>query len=755
MKVTVGDALQPSKHGKGNGVTFGGLKQVTVANGLQPSKHAGSNGVTVQNAPGGGLFSYWRAKGVELTAEAGQLRIRGELTPTDVAVLKEQKCDLLNELTGPVLYLDFETASQVSLKDVGAHKYAQDESTTVLMMGWGFHYGSIAVWMPEDPFPEAVKDHIARGGMVRARNADFDRLVYWYTLARLFDVPLPALEQFECTAAWSRAFGLAGKLSHCAEMLELPIQKMKEGEALLRKYSFGWRPSYRPFSEATPEDRAALIEYCRVDVEVDRMICDQLAKWGHLSEEEWAEYYRVCRIGDRGFPVDLKLARAAEVYGRQLSDAAAENIREIEPTIETPGAIKTRDVWLRERLTVEQLASITETVTTDDGDVEKIRFDKHKRKALAAYPDLDADVMAYMAQKDLAGTTTMNKFASMQQRAVHGRVRGALIWHGTNTGRLASKGFQNLKRIEVKDPEAQIARLLTKGSLEDPTVLSQLVRCVISHKYGLSYSDYSSVQGRIAPWLSDCPEGEEKLQRYIANIDPYIYNASILTGRPISSFNKESPERHLGKLAELSCQFLAGPGVLQTKAPEYGIKLTLSEATDLVKSWRAANPWAVKFGRTLENAAKIAYRNKGEWVKAGRIQYLYDGDLLYCKKPSGRTIKYYNPTLKSTPTEYNPNATTLSAMLTASEDGGAPYIRKDLYAGKLIADVTQSVEPDILHEALRNIEAAGLDILHSTHDEVVVAGYHENLPSLMLDMPDWTKGLPLDADLHMGTRYLK
>ncbi len=91
-----------------------------------------------------------------------------------------------------VLWVDFETRSRCDLKRAGVYNYAQDLSTEVLCMSYAFDDEPVATWLPKHPFPERVAAHT---GQIRAHNAAFERLIFWYVLQINFK-----LEQFYCTA---------------------------------------------------------------------------------------------------------------------------------------------------------------------------------------------------------------------------------------------------------------------------------------------------------------------------------------------------------------------------------------------------------------------------------------------------------------------------------------------------------------------------------------------------------------------------
>ena len=106
------------------------------------------------------------------------------------------------------LSIDFETRSQVDLKTAGIYNYASSLDTEILMMGYAFNNDPPEVWLPDQAFPERIKDHIRNGFDLHAFNAQFERLVWAYILTQDFDgIPNPTLRQWKCTAAQARVHG--------------------------------------------------------------------------------------------------------------------------------------------------------------------------------------------------------------------------------------------------------------------------------------------------------------------------------------------------------------------------------------------------------------------------------------------------------------------------------------------------------------------------------------------------------------------
>ena len=128
-----------------------------------------------------------------------------------------------------ILWLDFETRSRCDLKAKGVYNYAMDASTDVLCMSYAFGDEDVVTWRPGEPFPVRVAQH---KGQIRAHNAAFERLIFWYVLGINF-----TLEQFYCTAAQARANCAPGALEDVGRFASANMRKDHRGAQLIRLLS--------------------------------------------------------------------------------------------------------------------------------------------------------------------------------------------------------------------------------------------------------------------------------------------------------------------------------------------------------------------------------------------------------------------------------------------------------------------------------------------------------------------------------------
>jgi hypothetical protein len=165
-----------------------------------------------------------------------------------------------------ILWCDFETRSHVDLPLRGVYNYCQDISTEVLCMSFAFDDEPVVTWTPDQPFPVEVAQFT---GEIRAHNAAFERLIFWYVLQIEFK-----LEQFYCTATQARANCAPGSLEDVGRFFGASMRKDHRGGHLVRQCCI---PPYN--QTLLPE----LYAYCEQDVRAMRAISTSLRQ---LSTEE-------------------------------------------------------------------------------------------------------------------------------------------------------------------------------------------------------------------------------------------------------------------------------------------------------------------------------------------------------------------------------------------------------------------------------------------------------------------------------------
>ena len=167
------------------------------------------------------------------------------------------------------LWVDFETRSRCDLPSRGVYNYAQDISTQALCMSYAFDDEDVQTWTPDQSFPQKVSAAILSGAQIRAHNAAFERLIFWYVICPDYGVPEPALTQFYCTATQARANCAPGSLEDVGRFAGAGMRKDHRGAALVRALSI-------PQANGTFREDGGLIQemivYCEQDVRAMRAV---------------------------------------------------------------------------------------------------------------------------------------------------------------------------------------------------------------------------------------------------------------------------------------------------------------------------------------------------------------------------------------------------------------------------------------------------------------------------------------------------
>ena len=664
-----------------------------------------------------------------------------------------------------MLWLDFETRSACDLTVAGTYNYAQDASTQVLCMAYAHDDGEVSVWTPDQPFPLSVRQAVLAGERVYAHNAAFERLIWTYVLWSDHNAPVPALEQFYCTAAQARANCAPGSLEDVGRFAGASMRKDHKGAALVRKCCIP------PFKH-TDQDLADLFDYCAQDVRAMRAISKALRP---LSAEELADYWVNERINDRGVLVDVDLAKAAQTYAVEELDAIQQEVREV-----TDGAItsvrspKMRE-WVWERVGPEARRLMT---VHKDGEAKQ-SIDKTVRAALLILaeenPDeVPADAATVIQCADDLWASSVAKFVRMANLAdvEDHRVRGAFVFAGgAATGRASSYGLQvhNFARKTAKDPAA-VRHAMVRGHQIVPAfgkrvtdVLKGMLRPAMIPTPGRQFvvADWSAIEGRVNPWLAGTPVGEDKLQAFRQGLDAYIVNAAATFGARyddiLAGYQADDAvatgQRQIGKVQELACGFGGGVGAFAAMGRVYGVNLPEHEAKRMVNAWRKANPWAPLFWSDLERAYMGAMRRKGQAMTAGRVSYLFDGAHLWYCLPSGRILCYPHARLDADGISY------AKASWKPAADA-KEWPRARLWPGLACENGTQAVAHDILRHALRELDRLEAEVDLHIHDEIVCETDDperttELMKRVMTTPPEWAAGLPLGIGIKTMERYGK
>ena len=674
----------------------------------------------------------------------------------------------------PRIICDFETFSELDVRDVGSNAYAEHHSTEILCLSWGRPGEKKRIWYPGMPVPQELIDHINAGNPIEAHNCGFERAVWIHKFAPLFGVPVPT--RWIDTMAACAYRGLPLGLDQVGDVLDLPVKKDKRGKYLLQKLSRPRKPTKKdPSTRCTDFDLLEeLYEYCIQDGEAEDKLGETL---GDLPISEYACWVLDQRINMRGIRVDMEAVLAAIDIVDKVATRYEAELQQL-----TKGAIQK----------ASQAAKLLEWVQAN---------------GIKGMPNLQANTIEEMLKMDWidptcrrvleirqilsrASTAKLLKFRDCTN--ADGRIRGLLQWHGAGTGRWSGRLVQpqNFPRGSIK---AKLQELLFEviktrdvDMLElhfgDPMeAIASALRGMFIAAEGkkLYVADFSAIEARVVMWLAGQMDALEAFRKYDRKEGPdiYCFMASKIYQRAIDK-EKDPEERQLGKITILGCGYQMSGAKLQLQAEQsYGVKISLETAEMLVKVFRETYDTVPQLWRGLEDAAIRAVMRKGSAEYKSptgvMIRFSYEtdsaGNWLTMRLPSGRKLWYFNPGLEKKDIQYRDKETgetkcfTKLSLFYEGRDNkkGGSWGKVYTYGGMLTENAVQAIARDLMVSAMWRVEKAGYPVILSVHDELVSEREddgkdHREFEHLVAGPnPAWAAGCPVAAEGWCGKRYRK
>ena len=646
-----------------------------------------------------------------------------------------------------VLSIDLETYSDVDLPNCGVYRYVEgdfhillfayafdDEETKCVDMACGEH-------LPAEVVDALQDDNIIKS----AWNAQFERTC----LSKYLGTQLSP-DAWQCTMVWAASLSLPLKLATAAQALKTAQQKDAVGERLIRYFSLPCKPTKanggrtRNMPEHAPEDWKLFKSYCIQDVETERDIRRRLEKFP-LLPQEWDYYHMDQRINDRGILIDKELVQQAIICNMAMSEEMTKRAYAL-TGLENPNSVSQLKGWLEERgIEVDSLGKKNVASLITD-------LDKHSA---------DGEALDMMKLRLQMAKSSVKKYQAAERYICQdGRAHGLFQFSGANrTQRWAGRGIQlqNLPQnhISTLDEARELVKIGCFDMIEalygnTPDILSQLIRTMLIPKDGCEFivADFSAIEARVLAWLA----GEQwRLDAFTEGKDIYCASASQMFGVPVVKHGINGELRQKGKVAELACGYGGGAGALISMgALDMGLKE--DELPDIISSWRDANPDIVKFWYAVEKAAIETVKDHADRT-VGRIGFQFSANTLWIVLPSGRRLAYIKPKLQ--PNRFGRMALTFEGL-----GANNKWTRGETYSGKLTENITQATARDLLAEAMRRMELAGLGIVGHVHDEVILEvpkGQYtvDDVCNIMNRNPAWADGLPLSSAGYTGNYYFK
>lgn len=465
------------------------------------------------------------------------------------------------------------------------------------------------------------------------------------------------------------------------------------------------------YEELPAERRQQLIEYCLNDS------VEELDAWNTLPpmtsvEDAIADHTRM--LNRRGVAVNLELVEKDVTRLKEMRHTALMSIpwRNTDKPLSYPAFC----AWCnREGLPVPA------SLAKDDDACMNL---------MGEHPKLN-EIIGYM--RAVRKTNTMvEKAQALLDRVTEGGILPLdLLYCGArHTRRWSSRGFnvQNLDKVPFKvgDTDVWSRRWLVPRP-------GKVFLCL----------DYSQIEPRCLNWLVDNR----------AMLDAMRAGFGIYEAYARAFFNWKGAAGTLKK---------ADPGFYRNCKDEvlglgYGMGaakyanvtgLDLDIASKAVKRFRANNPRITGMWGRLDSTVRQACLDKEHTISIAL--------------PTGDTLKHFHvqsqlfidPTTGARKAKYK--------SYTILGDFGRDSIQDKLWGGVLTENVTQRMARDVMVEAVLALEKAGLPVIFSAHDEVILEVDRDNKDEakveaerIMRIAPAWAEDLPLEVEGDFAEHYTK
>ena len=639
----------------------------------------------------------------------------------------------INNLAG----LDFETYCALSLPEVGLARYVNHPTFTTTLASIALSDGhAVTLEFPHEN-PSWLSAFISNSAWrISAHNAGFESAVLkWMGIT-------PAHPLID-SAVVAAVAGADRHLAGAARQL-MQIDKLDEDRSLLNLFAKKQKDQVddefdRSLIVDNPEKWEQYKKYCERDAELSRGI---VLDWGGdpvLFGKEMRYAQITLDMNEAGWPVDVaSVEEMRDRYNDNL-DRIKDDFASEYGTDFNIGSHAQVKKWCADRG--------VRATSFDKQHVEQMIARLEKRRKTVGLKHEQHEVLDLLYTKQALGGSSLTKLKTILDTQYEGRVYDQYVHAGApqslrTSGR--SIQMQNLPRLaHVRDMD-QLHHGKYGWTNDDLGGNLRQVFTSSDPKGQLLVADFASIESRALAYLA----GETwKTDAYARGEDVYKAQAmKIFRLGDVLYVTKE--QRTTGKVGELSCGYGAGPVAVKDFAAKMHVEMTETEAAQLVRDWRDANPNTVEFWSklgealfeavdkgiaTFVNAANgisihfvpgdtpASLVDQVPGARSFRMEMWKSGDKLMSRVfhgcyLRGRNIGYYKP---------------------SSLVGGKPWKPKfidpktkrprfyELYGGKLAGILTQSMCREIFFESLAMLKYAidsmpNATIIGQFHDEVVV-----------------------------------
>jgi len=722
----------------------------------------------------------------------------------------------LNMAKHPI-HIDYETRSQADIGDVGAYRYAEDESTEIMCAALAVGDERPAMWInprfevddglftikTEPRAWEIMSLMQEPDRMIYAHNAQFELAITHFKGAKHGFFIRP--EQLRCTAAMCRRGAIPARLKDATAALfrDESQQKDKDGSRLIQKFSIPRDGLFRDPRQHCA-DWLKFVEYCRQDVVVEQLLTHELNAFG-MTGAVLDTFLFDMQINHYGLEVNIEALHNAQKIIEHVEAELTEQF--VELTGFNPTQREVLLQWLKDR------GYKGEDMTAGTVETELARME-------------EGDAKTALSLRQKLSFASIKKVRSMIACACEdGRVRGTLQYYGAATGRWSGRLIQpqNFKRPTIKHTDAAYKAICEGISAADMElfygppleVIGSCIRHFIQPKQGVLLDvDFAAIEARLVCWLAG---QQDALDEFAAGIDRYKIMASKIYGVPVDEVNAH-PQRFVGKQCVLGCGYSMGGSKFRGTCASYNYELPwvadvvnketgetvltdveLIEAEQYVaerksaglshfdvlpfenkcvKAYRDSHKEVVSFWYEIERACKTAITTPGAKVPVRKVTVFCantaGSKYLFIVLPSGRRLAYRDPQIVEVYDAGEEEIVTEDGAVVQRKkrkqitfwgqlEGKTMWGRVKTYGGKLVENITQAVAADLMSNGAINAQRTGIQIATMIHDQCLAYCRDADeapkmlalLEKCLTTLPKWAEGFPVAVDGKITPYYRK
>ncbi len=638
--------------------------------------------------------------------------------------------------TAPAAGMDFETFSELNLKEVGTARMAEHASTEILCTGWYLGNEEPRVWVPEESLaqlreaglprrplgfrlhstePEELFRHTEEGGLIFAWNVEMEIPTHEQVAVKKLGWPAIPRDQWRDTGAMALSLGFPASLEMSGKALGLDILKDQRGKHLLNKLAKPRRPSKhnsrtRWEVSEVPLDYADLYDYCGNDCRAERAIFQAMPIYD-LTPRELYLWQMTTAMNLRGWSVDIDSASRMLDMLAEHKDRCQADLKELTNGDVTTGNQLARMLqWLADHgVFLDNMQA--QTITT----------------ALAG--ELPSECRELLERRVALGKASTGKYVAMGERVCDdGTVKNNILHLGAHDGRDVGRGLQiqNFIRNAISKTEEGVEvafrALRSKHPLRTielcygpPTKYASLMtrsHLTARHGWELFCADFAQIENRVASWLAGCEYG---LQIFRDDLDEYKQFAVRHYG--VDYDYVTDAQRQHSKHAVLLFLFGGGEDALCRQALVFGTYITPEDSVELKRTYRKdLYPEVVRMWYGLAREAKRCIET-GESRRYRGVRFDLEDNFLMMTLPSGSTIAYYEPMVEMKMAPWGQRSETITFM---GVDGKTKqWVRQKLIPGTIFNHCVQRTARDIMMDGARNTAEAGYHLVGRVHDELI------------------------------------